>query len=443
MSIEKLKFDRKNFNKHTEYGMSLLEKSLRQNGAGRSILVDKDDNIIAGNGIVEAAVNAGITKTKVVEVTGDELVVVKRTDLELDSKQGREMALADNATAAVDLAWDFDAIAEVETEFDIDASDWGVLIDNEDVPTELDAEEKGGENYEGDDGSLVRDYIAPPVSVLDTRQGYWRERQKQWRDIFDSKRGRDENIMGAPANDGKYSFGYDTCAPDTSEFDPVLCEIILSWFSNKGDMVIDPFAGGCIRGVIAEMLGRKYNGFEVREEQINENICQADKLNVQPKYIHKSSEKMAEDIPKGSADLIMTCPPYFQLEQYSERDDDISTFDDEKFKRVYCDIIKQCSQVINEDRFIVFVVGNTRDKNGFCQNLGEITINAFAENGVNLYNDMVLVNHIGSGAIRARKAMNNRKVVTTHQRVLVFYKGDTTRIKNRFVKSVDKYNFNE
>ena len=108
MSIEKLKFDKKNFNKHTEYGMSLLEKSLRQNGAGRSILVDKDDNIIAGNGIVEAAVNAGITKTKVVEVTGDELVVVKRTDLELDSKAGREMALADNATAAADLQWDYE-----------------------------------------------------------------------------------------------------------------------------------------------------------------------------------------------------------------------------------------------------------------------------------------------------------------------------------------------
>lgn len=126
-TIEALKPDNKNFNKHTEYGMALLEKSLRQNGAGRSILVDKDDNIIAGNGIVEAAQNAGITKTRVVEVTGDELVVVKRTDLALDSKQGREMALADNATAAVDLAWDYDAIAKVEIEFDIDVSDWGVF----------------------------------------------------------------------------------------------------------------------------------------------------------------------------------------------------------------------------------------------------------------------------------------------------------------------------
>ena len=128
-NIDQLKFDDKNFNKHTEYGMSLLEKSLRENGAGRSILVDKDDNIIAGNGIVEAAINAGISKTRIVEVTGDELVVVKRTDLELDSKQGREMALADNATAAADLNWDETNIAEISDTFDINFGEWGVDID--------------------------------------------------------------------------------------------------------------------------------------------------------------------------------------------------------------------------------------------------------------------------------------------------------------------------
>lgn len=135
-TIENLKFDKKNFNKHTEYGMSLLEKSLRQNGAGRSVLVDRDNNIIAGNGIVEAAVNAGITKTRVVEVTGDELVVVRRTDLELDSKQGREMALADNATAAADLAWDYDELQRAVDEFGLDAGAWGVdfgSLDNVDA----------------------------------------------------------------------------------------------------------------------------------------------------------------------------------------------------------------------------------------------------------------------------------------------------------------------
>ena len=110
--IKDLKFDDKNFNKHTEYGMSLLEKSLRENGAGRSILIDKDNNIIAGNGIVEAAGSVGLEKVKIIETSGDEIIAVKRTDIALDSQKGREMALADNATAAADLNWDEDLIQE-------------------------------------------------------------------------------------------------------------------------------------------------------------------------------------------------------------------------------------------------------------------------------------------------------------------------------------------
>lgn len=129
--INDLHFDDKNFNKHTEFGMSLLEKSLNQFGAGRSVLVDKDNNIIAGNGIVEAAQNAGITKTRVIETDGTELVVVKRKDVELNSRQGREMALADNATAAVDLDWDDEAIKSEFTEED--TKGWGVDLDWNDV----------------------------------------------------------------------------------------------------------------------------------------------------------------------------------------------------------------------------------------------------------------------------------------------------------------------
>lgn len=130
-TIKDLKFDDKNFNKHTEFGMSLLEKSLRENGAGRSILLDKDNNIIAGNGIVEVAGQIGLEKVKIVEATGDEIIAVKRTDVSLNSHKGREMALADNATASADLEWDKDAIAD---EFDEDeAKGWGVDLDWNDV----------------------------------------------------------------------------------------------------------------------------------------------------------------------------------------------------------------------------------------------------------------------------------------------------------------------
>lgn len=149
-NIEQLKFDENNFNRHTEYGMSLLEKSLRENGAGRSVLVDKDNNLIAGNGIVEAAINAGITKIKIVDITGDELVVARRTDLELDSKKGRKMALADNATAAADLSWDYEKIAKVTEDFGIDTTEWGVfqptIIDPEDFFTDDETQDADDDN---------------------------------------------------------------------------------------------------------------------------------------------------------------------------------------------------------------------------------------------------------------------------------------------------------
>lgn len=123
--------DDKNMNRHTPYGMSLIEKSIRENGLGRSILVDKDNRIIGGNGVVETAAAVGMENTIVVETTGDKLVVVKRTDVSLDSKQGRSMAMADNATAAADLDWDAEAVQEVVDEWGIEPQDWGVVLDEE------------------------------------------------------------------------------------------------------------------------------------------------------------------------------------------------------------------------------------------------------------------------------------------------------------------------
>lgn len=126
-NIKDLRFDDKNFNDHTEFGMSLLEKSLQDYGAGRSILIDKNNNIIAGNGIVEAAAQAGIENVRIIETQGDELVAVKRTDVDLNTQKGREMAFADNATASVDLSWNKDNIGEFFTPEDTEK--WGVDLD--------------------------------------------------------------------------------------------------------------------------------------------------------------------------------------------------------------------------------------------------------------------------------------------------------------------------
>ena len=112
--------DDRNLNAGTERGQQLIEKSLREFGAGRSILLDKNNRIIAGNKTHKNAELAGLDDVIIVETDGTKLVAVKRTDVDLDTKKGREMALADNATVKVDLEWDAEELNAVADDFGID-----------------------------------------------------------------------------------------------------------------------------------------------------------------------------------------------------------------------------------------------------------------------------------------------------------------------------------
>lgn len=129
--VSDLVFDDKNFNRHTEYGMSLLEKSLRQNGAGRSILIDKNNRIIGGNGVVETASQIGMEDIIIIPSDGTKIIAVQRNDIDLDTKEGREMALADNATASADLDWDEENLKKAVDEFGFEPEKWGVFITEE------------------------------------------------------------------------------------------------------------------------------------------------------------------------------------------------------------------------------------------------------------------------------------------------------------------------
>lgn len=126
--IQSLVFDDKNFNKGTEYGEHLMDDSLRKFGLGRSILIDKNNRIIAGNKTAEKAGELGFDKVVVVETDGSTLVAVKRNDIDLDSQKGRELALADNATSKANLSWDNEMIMQCASQFDFDPEDWGVSM---------------------------------------------------------------------------------------------------------------------------------------------------------------------------------------------------------------------------------------------------------------------------------------------------------------------------
>lgn len=127
-SIDKLIPDNKNFNKGTQFGEHLMDESLRKFGLGRSILLDKNNRIISGNKTTEKAGELGYEKVLVIETDGSTLVAVKRNDIDLDSKVGRELALADNATSKANLSWDEGMIMQCAEQFDFDPEEWGVSM---------------------------------------------------------------------------------------------------------------------------------------------------------------------------------------------------------------------------------------------------------------------------------------------------------------------------
>lgn len=279
-------------------------------------------------------------------------------------------------------------------------------------------------------GNLVDDFIVPPFSILDTKQGYWQDRKRSWLDLgIKSEVGRDQSLLTGESgilnaiNNG------------TSVFDPVLCEIAYRWFNVDKGNVLDPFAGGSVRGVVASRLGMQYVGVELRGDQVEANRTQATSIcdDPLPTWIEGDSLNIKDLVGDYRADLVFSCPPYADLEVYSDDARDLSNMEYEKFCGIYWDIIRNACDLLKDDRFAVFVVGEVRGKKGDYYNFVGDTINAFRDAGLTYYNEMILVNTAGSLPLRAAKQFNaSRKIGKQHQNVLVFYKGNTKDIKINF-----------
>ena len=233
-------------------------------------------------------------------------------------------------------------------------------------------------------------------------------------------------------NENAKTFGTEGNASDqsgTSIFDPVLCELAYIWFSPVDGIVLDPFAGGSVRGIVASKLGRHYVGHELRQEQVNANRTQASKIcaddNHPPAWICGDSRNITDTCKDVQADMVFSCPPYADLEVYSNDPKDLSTLTYEEFKGAYFEIITKTCALLKDDRFACFVVGEVRDKKGNYYNFVGDTIQAFKEAGLNYYNEAILITAVGSLPIRAGKQFSaSRKLGKTHQNILVFVKGD-------------------
>ena len=138
--MSELKFDPNNYRIHGDKNKRLINKSLADCGAGRSILIDKEDCIIAGNGVYEQAQELGL-KVRVIESDGSELIAIKRTDLNTEDSRRKALALADNYTSDTSI-FDMEAIMEDFTTDDLDLWEFSIDISSIDVDNDTNSDKE-------------------------------------------------------------------------------------------------------------------------------------------------------------------------------------------------------------------------------------------------------------------------------------------------------------
>lgn len=384
---------------------------------------------------------------------------------ELSDDEQREFIIKDNVGYG---EWDMDALAnEWEKE---DLVDWG--LDDWDFMNDDDGSGSGGGDGTGGSGSdaetanLNDTFVVPPFSIFDSRQGYWQERKKMWRErIGDMGETRTAKLVQSlemrykdlykrtmkhrkelGINFKEYLEKYvpedvreredkKVLSQGVSLFDPVLSEICCRWFTPfEGAKMFDPFAGDTQKGLVFGMCGYKFTGVELRQEQvdINNNVIADRDLPV--RYICDDGQNVAKYFEPESQDMLFSCPPYYNLEVYSDLENDASNQGSyEDFLSIIRNAYTAALGCLKENRFAVIVVGDVRNKtNGEYYDFVSDVKRIFREAGAHLYNEIILVEMSSSTALRAAKSMESRKVCKTHQNVLVFYKGDPANIKQHF-----------
>lgn len=382
---------------------------------------------------------------------------------ELSEEEQREFIIKDNVGYG---EWDMDALAnEWDTE---DLADWGLddwdFIDGGGSGSDGDG---SGQSGSGEDTKSLNDtFVIPPFSIFDSRQGYWQERKKMWRErIGDMGESRTAKLVQSlemrykdlytrtmkhrkelGINFKEYLEKYvpedvreredkKVLSQGVSLFDPVLSEICCRWFTPfEGAKMFDPFAGDTQKGLVFAMCGYEFTGVELRQEQVDINNRVIADRDLPIRYVCDDGQNVAKYFEPESQDMLFSCPPYYNLEVYSDLENDASnqgTYED--FLTIIRNAYTSALGCLKENRFAVVVVGDVRNKaNGeYYDFVGDVK-RIFREAGAHLYNEIILVEMSSSAALRAAKSMESRKVCKTHQNVLVFYKGDPSEIKQHF-----------
>ena len=277
---------------------------------------------------------------------------------------------------------------------------------------------------------LQQRFMDNPYSIINTSTHRWQNRKRAWISKgLQSEVGRDARCFNIHEWMTETDDVQVATQSDTSVFDPALCELIYTWFAPEKAKILDCFAGGSVRGIVASSLGHNYTGIELREEQVLANEPQRNLILTpeQQKNCHwicgDSNEVL--DVVDSDYDMLFTCPPYGDLEVYSDDPRDISNMSVNDFDKTYKEIMFKALSSLKPNRFAVVVVGDYRDKHGYLNNFVSKTIDACQVAGFRLFNEIILQNVVGTLALRvARQFEQNRKIGKMHQNVLVFFNGE-------------------
>jgi hypothetical protein len=436
--------------------VSAIRQSLTVNGQYRPLVANRgthtgrEREVLAGNHTLMAARDAGWPEVAVSWV-------------DVDDDQAARIVAADNRTADLG-GYDERLLAELLGELP-DLAGTGYTEDDLDrLVRDLSGDNGEGTTAASDEPrpSLADRFLVPPFSVLDARLGWWQDRKRAWLSAgltgIESHTGRDAHLiyrsnsaspnyyeqktaterrLGRTLTNAEFEADHfqprnEAVTAGTSVFDPVLAEIVYRWFCPPGGQVLDPWAGGSVRGLVAAVLGLRYTGIELRAEQIAANdeqvpaVLGAEPV-IRPRWIEGDCLDLLTSTEE--TDLVFGCPPYFDLERYSDDPRDLSAMTTEAFTTAYRTMIALAAERLRPDRYMVLVVGSARDKRGgMLRDLRGLTVEAAHAAGLGLLNEAVLVTMIGSLPHRAARIFTGTRVLgRSHQDVLVFVKGDRKR----------------
>jgi hypothetical protein len=222
---------------------------------------------------------------------------------------------------------------------------------------------------------------------------------------------------------------------NVSVLDPVACEVILRFFMPKnGKNVYNPFGGGVQMGFVTGWYGYEYLSSEIRQNQCDANnaIC-SDFYNA--KWFKSDTSKFT---PKQNYDLIFTCPPYYKVEEYLDYDgkapegelNSLPTYED--FRDMLFKGYENAISVLNDNCFFVVMTGDSRDKKGGYYGVEAEHELFFKSKGLHIYNKITYLECEFTRLATAKKTLNTRKFPKREQKILVFYKGDISKIKDLY-----------